>query len=148
MKLHVRVNDTCSPVMSKPLVSAGLNGGTWAQGCSSGDCLLAEMLKQGALPFCHCVLCKGTLKADLARGGHQMSCVLVIAVVATSIRSRIPARCRGPSITPGHLEGKMVAMLISKGPNGLIPGLGGEHRACNVPMAHTSNLSLWESGGM
>lgn len=126
---------------------AGLNGGTWAQGCFSGDCLLAEMLKRGILPFYHCVLRKGTSKADLARG-HQRSCVLVIPMVATSIRSRIQATYRGPSTTPGHLEGKVAAVLIPKGANGLIPGLGGECRACNVLMAHTSNLSLWELGGM
>lgn len=141
------VNDTCSLVMSKPLVPAGLNGGTWVQGCSSGDCLLAEMLKQGGLPFYHCALGKASLKADLARG-HQTCCVLVTAMVATSIRSRIQASYRGPSITPRHLEGKVVAVLISKGSNGLIPGLGGECRTCNMLMAHTSNLSPWEPGGM
>lgn len=85
-------------------MSAGLNGGTWLQGCSSRDCLLAEMLKQGALPFYHHLLRKGTLKADFARG-QQMSCVLVAVMVAISIRSRIPARYRGPSITNSMLSG-------------------------------------------
>jgi len=136
-----------SPVTSEAVVPAGLTGGSWAQGCHSGDSLLAEMLKQGALPFYHCVLCKGDLKADLARG-PQISWVLVIATDATSIRSRIPGGYRGPSIKLGHLGGEVVAVLVSKGENEFMPGLGGECRACHVLMAHNSNLSLWEPGGM
>lgn len=63
---------------------------------------------------------------------------LVLVIAATSMGSRIPARYLGPGVTPGHLEGNVVAVLISKGANGLILGLGGERRACNVLMAHAS----------
>lgn len=73
-----------------------------------------------------------------------MSCYIVV----NSIRNRMPDGYFGPGITPGHLEGKVVAVLISKGASGLFPGSGGEGRACSVLMAHASNLRLWGPGGM